>query len=154
MTGINHVTTGAVIAVGLNKPVLALPLALVSHFVTDALPHFNHDLRFGGHEIPHKITAQIDICTAVVISVVYGFILPSSAWLIWACCILAALPDAMWVHSDLLAGRPSPVRRGTFLGEMRYWHSKIQWSESFRGLYVEIGWLVIMFAILTRLVNS
>jgi hypothetical protein len=42
MTATNHAITGAIIAVVIDKPVIALPLALLSHFAQDALPHFGY----------------------------------------------------------------------------------------------------------------
>jgi hypothetical protein len=40
MTATNHVITGAILVAAIKNPVVALPLALASHFVLDYLPHF------------------------------------------------------------------------------------------------------------------
>jgi hypothetical protein len=40
MTGFNHGMTGAAIALAVKQPALAVPLAFLSHFVTDMIPHF------------------------------------------------------------------------------------------------------------------
>ena len=40
MTGFNHGMTGAVIALTVKKPELAIPLSFLSHFAQDAIPHF------------------------------------------------------------------------------------------------------------------
>ena len=42
MTGTNHALSGAVIATFLPAPV-AIPVAFMSHFVLDAIPHFSVD---------------------------------------------------------------------------------------------------------------
>jgi hypothetical protein len=42
MTGINHAVTGALVAAAINKPALALPAALLSHFAADIIPHWNY----------------------------------------------------------------------------------------------------------------
>ena len=44
MTATNHVATGVLIAVVVPDPWVALPLAFASHFVCDALPHFDMQL--------------------------------------------------------------------------------------------------------------
>lgn len=41
MTATNHALAGALIAMAVKKPELALPLAFLSHFALDALPHYN-----------------------------------------------------------------------------------------------------------------
>jgi hypothetical protein len=33
---------GAIIALAISQPLIALPLAFVSHFVLDALPHYGY----------------------------------------------------------------------------------------------------------------
>jgi hypothetical protein len=43
MTGFNHGMAGAVIALTVKQPVLAVPLAFLSHFATDMIPHFGLD---------------------------------------------------------------------------------------------------------------
>ncbi|MFZ1324307.1 MAG: hypothetical protein WAQ57_04090 [Candidatus Saccharimonadales bacterium] len=40
MHTVNHAAAGAGIALAVRQPLLALPLALASHFVLDALPHY------------------------------------------------------------------------------------------------------------------
>jgi hypothetical protein len=40
VTASNHVVTGALIATAVAQPAAAIPLALASHFVLDALPHY------------------------------------------------------------------------------------------------------------------
>src|SRR5438270_5495542 len=41
MTATNHAITGAAIALAVKKPELAIPLAFISHFALDAIPHYN-----------------------------------------------------------------------------------------------------------------
>ena len=47
MTTTAHALTGAAIAVVIKKPKLAIPLAFLSHFACDALPHFGIGMNFG-----------------------------------------------------------------------------------------------------------
>lgn len=44
MIELPHTVVGAAIAVKIGNPALALPLALVSHFVLDPIPHWNPHL--------------------------------------------------------------------------------------------------------------
>ena len=48
MTATNHALSGALIGLAVMQPILALPLAFVSHFMLDAVPHFGFD-EHGGH---------------------------------------------------------------------------------------------------------
>lgn len=41
MLSISHATTGALIAVKVTNPILAIPLILASHFLLDAIPHWD-----------------------------------------------------------------------------------------------------------------
>jgi hypothetical protein len=52
MTAVNHVIMGSVVVAAVGNPVLGVPLALASHFLLDALPHF------GVHTIAHPKTKE------------------------------------------------------------------------------------------------
>ena len=40
MTASNHAATGALVAVAVSQPYIAVPLALAAHFAMDGIPHF------------------------------------------------------------------------------------------------------------------
>src|SRR5206468_8014016 len=41
MTATNHALTGAFIGLAVGNPLVAIPAAFASHFICDALPHFD-----------------------------------------------------------------------------------------------------------------
>ena len=54
MTATNHALTGATIATLVRQPYLAIPLAFLSHFFCDALPHFDIKFKFEESLVPFK----------------------------------------------------------------------------------------------------
>jgi hypothetical protein len=95
MTGFNHGITGALIAITVKNPVLAVPLSFASHYLTDMIPHFGfkQDVVLG-----KKFNRFIlfDFIFSLVLMVVLGLLFPQQKWLIWICMIAAAIPDIVW----------------------------------------------------------
>ncbi|MDB5182547.1 MAG: hypothetical protein JWO47_331 [Candidatus Saccharibacteria bacterium] len=148
MTGTNHGMTGAVIALLVKEPALAVPLSFLSHFACDAVPHWGWSLKPGEKLFGKRFTTMLicDFIFAVVIMIVLGILFPSHRWLIWGCMIAAAIPDLMWAYYHLYLEKikaQKPVY-GTF-GRFHKW---IQWSETPKGLFVEGAWFVAMGAII------
>lgn len=144
MTATNHALTGATIAVIVRQPVLALPLALLSHFVCDAIPHWNYDVKFPKRQI--VITADLILALIVVtIIAANGNIFGVQAWVVVACAGLAVLPDAMWLP-HILKGQPIPRDTDHPLYLAREFHRRIQWSETQWGFFVEVVWFVLLLS--------
>jgi hypothetical protein len=153
MTATNHVLTGAVIALAVKQPALAIPLAVLSHFVLDALPHYA--LKSGrvfdyGKKSYANLVSPIDAGVAVVILIWLGFFLDAdiSNALLVICAFAAYLPDIFWL--------PTFVKElKTHTWEPRNWflrlHQRIQWSERPWGIYVEIVWAVGAVALIETL---
>jgi hypothetical protein len=150
MTATNHVLTGAVIALAVKQPALAVPLAILSHFVLDALPHFalksGRVFDYEKKSFANYIT-PIDATVATAILVWLGFFLDTgvSNLLVVICAIAAYLPDVFWI--------PTFIRElKTHIWEPKNWflkfHQKIQWRERPWGIYIELVWAVgAVFAI-------
>jgi hypothetical protein len=68
MTATGHALVGTVIAAKIGNPALAIPIALASHFLCDALPHWDT-----GHGRENQTKARF--VTATVIDVLLSFIL-------------------------------------------------------------------------------
>ncbi|HEY5267881.1 MAG TPA: hypothetical protein VII94_01975 [Candidatus Saccharimonadales bacterium] len=130
----NHILIGSSIAVTVNEPILALPLAFVSHFVLDSLPHFGYAR--GGYEVllKKKMTYFVLLLDILGISIVI-FTFHFSEILILACAVLAISPDAEWPYRYFLFERKGEKPPSTFLTDF---HRRIQWCERPWGLYVEI----------------
>ncbi len=143
MIGLNHAGTGIIIALTVRRPELAIPLALVSHFILDMLPHSRVAHR-ASVMAPYLITEAIG---ATVLTVVCMMAFPSSAILIFACAIAAYAPDFLW-----------PFRYGYGINLARVrgfehffrFHKAIQWSETYRGWLVEVLYFCIVIIFLTH----
>ena len=150
MTGLNHAATGALVAAAINKPALALPAALLSHFAADAIPHWNYLLP-GGVRGRIKVMV-IDLVLSLGLLAALAATVQATPWLIIAGGLLGILPDTMWLRF-FLTGRPSihghPER---VINRLRRFHGRIQWSESARlGLIVEAVWLPLMIFLIYQI---
>jgi hypothetical protein len=148
MTGFNHGITGAVIALTIKQPALALPLAFLSHFATDMIPHFG----LGKESILNRkfnVVLMADFIFSVSLMAVLAILFPSHIWLIWACMIAAASPDLMWAYHHLY--RVKIKKSKLKLGRIAKLHSQIQWSQTLAGIGVEAAWFLLMgFIILSK----
>lgn len=139
MRAINHALTGGAIMATLSSP-WALPLAFLSHFGLDALPHFDDKKRAPlGSRGFWAILAIDALLVAALLLALFNQTPP--AWLVIAGVVLAVSPDI--VHLNRL------FKRRVFPeGPLYSLHKKIQWSETPAGLLVEGLWLLVMVKIL------
>ena len=139
MTATNHVVTGMLVATFINNPLIALPVALASHFALDAIPHF------GFPTISKKfvIFYSADIGFAASILAATLLLQPAGVWLLLVCGITAASPDLMWLHY-LVVKREQFNKKWPAI--VRF-HSKIQ-TERLRYIVVEAAWLLIFGSLL------
>jgi hypothetical protein len=141
MTGLNHAITGAVVAAAIKKPELALPAAFLSHFATDAIPHWNYRL-------PHIRIKHVVMLADLTLSLLLLLLLAMSAyhvsgWLVFSGGLLAIAPDFMWLQF-FLTGQPAKMNKKTPLHLTRRFHLKIQWSETDKGIWFELVWFGLM----------
>jgi hypothetical protein len=141
MTGLNHGITGAVIALIVKQPALAIPLAFLSHFATDMIPHFGLDEKelFGKR---FNIILIADFLFAISLMAVLAILFQSQMLLIWACMVAAASPDLMWAYHRLYVERIN--KQKPRLGVIAKMHHKIQWSQTLPGAYVEALWFLLI----------
>ncbi len=138
--------TGAVIALVVKEPTLAIPLSFVSHFVCDAIPHFGvkDDPANGDSEVFSKkfnIILITDFLLAVSIMALLGFYLfPEHKWVIWFSMIAAAIPDITNVYHRIYLERYKNVP----YEPDKHFTSRIQWSSTYKGAYVEAAWFALM----------
>ncbi len=133
MTATNHVLAGAIIVAFIDKPLIALPLAFLSHFVLDMIPHFGWKGDKNGNFL-YILAADMAIASSILISI---FVLqpPHWQWLI-AGGVIASSPDLGWLYYWIyeLKGIKKP------LDPFSRFAAKIQWSESTLGILLEIPW--------------
>ena len=145
MTITNHVTTGALIAAVISQPLIALPLAFMSHFVLDALPHFGYKQGGFSYFFRQRLSWVVfltDISIFVGISV---WLLPDFWWA-YLLGLVAVSPDFIWGFRYLVFERrgktPWPNDSFTQL------HAKIQTMERPWGILIEIVFAVSMLLFL------
>ncbi len=150
MTATNHAVTGAVIAASISNPVIGLPLALLSHFVLDALPHF------GAHTVaPAKskefryvlITDAFLLSVFLILAGFAGYRAGLSWWLLPLGGFLGAIPDLMWL-SHYRADLSGTDKEWGFI---RKFHKVIQQWERSWGWVIEVIWFVALIIILNRI---
>lgn len=145
MTATNHALTGAVIALAIKQPWLALPLAVGSHFAMDALPHFGNHPRFAldSRSFLFLLAADAGAAFAVLLSLV---VLLPGYWLMpVAAAMLAMSPDLLWFPNYV---RGVNGRKQKKLDPITRWHSSIQRYELPWGWYVELVWFFCFLPLL------
>lgn len=97
MLELPHALIGAAIATAIPDPRISLPLALLSHFVTDYVPHWNPhlntELKSTGHvSTQSKIIVMLDAGLALMAGT-YVAAKSDHFMVVVAACFLAVLPD-------------------------------------------------------------
>ncbi|HEY1064227.1 MAG TPA: hypothetical protein VGE30_02920 [Candidatus Saccharimonadales bacterium] len=148
MRAINHALTGAVIGLAVPVPALALPAALLSHYVCDAIPHHGPAKPSAKH-LKSKRFAQvlfIDALACVLLVLLLAVNRPANWVLAGVCAFIATLPDVAWLPKWLNARhrRPAPAAL--------HWHNRfaarIQWFERPIGGVVEVVWFAAFVSVL------
>jgi hypothetical protein len=152
MTGFNHGLTGAAIALTVKNPLLAVPLAFISHFIQDAIPHWD----YGTRQDPTKLlTKQFnrflmsDFLLAVIIMIVLAIIFPAHKWLIWTCMIAAASPDLAWAYYRLYVEKIKKQKKNW--DPLSRLHLFLEWSETPKGAIVEVAWFFLAIYVVLKL---
>lgn len=110
MLSISHAVTGAFIAVKIGNPVLAVPLILISHYLEDAVPHWDVGTGLGkGLKSPRAafIHELIDLSlTLVIILAFYPTILTTfNLTPIWGA-FFGLLPDFLEAPANFWRAEP------------------------------------------------
>lgn len=137
MTGINHALTGAVIASAVTVPAIGLPLAFLSHFALDILPHYGAP--FGSRDKFSKTVWTID--GILLISFLSSLVVTNN-WLALAGAVLAIAPDFAWIYRfaiDEKFGKLAPKPANKF----NTFHANIQKLEFKKGIIIEILWFIL-----------
>jgi hypothetical protein len=149
MTATNHAITGAMIAIAIKKPELAIPLAFISHFLIDMIPHFE------ARDLPERfsrlfIFSDALIAAILTISITFLFNTKVPAWLIFICSAAAVSPDFMWAFRFFRLKDMDRVFKDPMSWIARF-HLDIQFSETLKGIVVEGFWFAVMFTLLFKL---
>jgi hypothetical protein len=146
MQAINHTLTAGVIALTVKQPELVAPLALASHFALDMIPHYyNVPPWKGGSKRRYYNTIYLDAALTLGAYIAMIKIWPSHSGVISLAVFLAIAPDFFWAIQRKVAPQ-------SLIGRYLKWHKAIQWSESAKGIIVEILWCLTSLAVLANLV--
>lgn len=146
MIATNHGLTGAAIAIVFaDKPLIALPLAFLSHFVLDALPHSGFD-DMGGHlAVPKKLFYSTLVLDAALLFLSFLVLVFNDApLLVYACWFLAGSPDLVWAYRYIIQEKTGRIKPLPTHGLNRF-HSWVQWSQTRWGWVVEIPVMIFLF---------
>lgn len=152
MTGINHIVTGAAIGAAISQPVLALPLAFISHFVLDSMPHFGFPDWEKRTDKQNKLLNYILVADVLaVLAVVAIFIAQSAPAMFYIAGFVAFSPDAIWIYRFFLVDRKIGATPESAEDAFSKFHSGLQTRERPSGIYVEIAYLVVISVVLAQL---
>ncbi|RTK94996.1 hypothetical protein EKI60_00875 [Candidatus Saccharibacteria bacterium] len=100
MTVTNHLLAGAIIVSVIKEPLLALPLAFVSHFVMDALPHFGYAGNKGyGEALKHSLSYWVGIASTVTVIGLVILLIAQGLWIELVAGLIAASPDLVGLYN-------------------------------------------------------
>lgn len=152
MTATNHALSGALIAATIPNPLIGLPLALISHFILDALPHFGNVAAFNEHKSRSFLLVLLtDMAGACIVGLSIVLSQPQSWFYMGLAAFLATSPDLMWFPSFWRSRHGgSAVPGNNFV--IRF-HTVIQWCEKPWGLLVEIPFAAILVVLLMRAIK-
>ena len=135
--------TGSAIALAVQQPLLAAPLAFLSHFVLDVTPHFGGTpmYEYGKHWLFPYIMVADGIVSAAAAFFICS-LAPTLTSVILLCVLCAILPDVI-LFTYYANGRPNTWFHRFHLG--------IQWFERPPGLLVEASYAVFISTVITTL---
>lgn len=145
MTAPNHALTGALIGLSISNPAVAMPLAFLSHFACDAIPHYDLAEQDASKRIRSKKFMQeflVGGAAACLLLVLTLAAFRPHHWLQAAiCAFLAASSDLFWIPRFMHVRRTGQDSPPTNLF-LRF-HAWIQWRTGPRLFWVEAVWFVV-----------
>jgi hypothetical protein len=154
MLELPHVLVGATIATLIPNPVISLPLALISHFLTDYVPHWNPHLttekKKYGHYLPPSVALVIvDSTLALIIGSYLSMrFLPDQNRFLTSllCCFLAVAPDVVEAPYFFLNWKHPLVSKLLSFQKAHQWNVKLIWGI--------LSQLVVAFACLYFILSA
>lgn len=138
MIGFNHAAVGGFFALALPLP-FALPLAVMSHFVLDMLPHYGIPNEKRNQELFWRVFTILDFCIAWLF---LGYIaLSRQHYAVFFCGLAAASPDFFWVARVI---RDRSFDLSNHSNNFTRWHASIQKYERRWGIWIELPLAIIL----------
>jgi hypothetical protein len=142
MTATNHTLVAANLVVAFPKW-WVVPIAFVSHFVLDALPHHGEI-----NDIKNKrfyVIYGIDFVVALFLLVFLVFTQQEIAALLVFAIIAATVPDIVWIYRDI---RERSKAKSLKMNRFTKFHASIQKHEYPGGIYHEVIYFVVFISLL------
>ena len=129
---------GGVLAVSISSPVISLPLAFLSHYVLDYLPHFGQ--KYGHRDIRFRRAIMVDV---FLITLLVSYLVVNSQWLAIVGGVVALSPDFAWIYRLVFVEKFGKVTVQPGMNKLNKFHSDIQVNESEQAYIVDNVFLVL-----------
>lgn len=140
MTASNHLAAGAVIATVVSNPLVAVPLAFISHFAMDAMPHYGDSSKRSWFNRHFQYVLIADLVTSLVLLSYILYLAPQNIILLTICAAVAVVPDVLWLPY-YLADRKQKNREYSRVAKFLKW---IQWGERPWGIIIEVVVFILL----------
>src|SRR3990167_1274917 len=128
MTATAHALIGASIAVKFVNPIIGIPLAIISHFVADLIPHWDAGTNHRQKSVIRlKIEAAIDVILGFVLVFVIFRNLVDPVYL-FTMVIAAQLPDWIEAPSWMFGFKVPPFSWLDWLGHKLQSRAQLPWG--------------------------
>jgi hypothetical protein len=152
MTATNHALTGALLGFTISNPAIAIPVAFISHFALDAIPHYDPPgdelTRIGSKRFRNELVLHAVLCVLLVVSLALTH---PRHWLTAAVCAFAAAsPDLFWIPKYMTVTSKNKLPPNSNL----FWrfHHAIQWWTGPQLLGLELVWFAASVWLLARFI--
>jgi len=137
---INHALTGTLIGLTVAEPAVAVPLAFVSHYVCDMIPHYDLSLptkqKIRSKQFHILLGMDVILCLALVL--ILSADRPANWILAAACAFVAAAPDFFSFGQYRNTLRSKRWKDNSYTRFAK----DIQWFERPIGGLVEVAWFI------------
>ena len=153
MLELPHVLVGAAIGATVSNPILSLPLALLSHFATDYLPHWNPHInteikKYGSITKKSLLILAADSGGALILGSSIAYLKSQSLsqfLVIMACCLLSVLPDVLEIPYYFFKKKIKWMEQLIDFQRAHQWNVPALWGV-LAQIIVSLGALFIIFS--------
>lgn len=152
MRAINHAVTGALIGFVIGEPWVAVPAAVASHYVCDAIPHYDEGQTGKAAWIASRRFLWLLIIDALLCVLLVGMLAlahPLNWFLAAGCAFAATSPDFLNIGLFRQARHRGKLSMGWY-GRL---NTRLQWFQRPIGAVVEVAWGLGMIILLSSFLH-
>jgi len=151
MRATTHAVTGAAIGLVVTEPLVAVPLALLSHYVCDIIPHYGADTSTQEelNSTRFRVLLLIDACLCALLVLILALYRPQHWVLAAICAFVATSPDLISVDLYRRARHGKPLKPNAYQRIAK----GIQLFEKPIGAVVEVVWIIAMLIIIVPIIR-